>query len=187
MSFVSDYTFHAQTRIGNSCAISQRNVQDVAFANYMLTNFKPNCPMNNAIEFATAQPAINFTGSHQIGIGGCNIDESSELFMNDLTKHKCKISLLQRPYLTVPYLGRGTSNANMESQLQQGELANNRKSINPSSEVSHLNYRKTPLIPSIQATITNPANLIEGEAAEGWIRGGVPVRQLIRDKEYSLN
>ena len=73
----------------------------------------------------------------------------------------------------------------MESQIQQSEMGNNRKSINPSSEVSHLNYRQTPLIASIQTSITNPANLIEGVADKGWIRGGIPARQLTRDKEYT--
>jgi hypothetical protein len=48
-----------------------------------------------------------------------------------------------------------------------------------------MTYRNTPMIPSLHATISNPANLIEGVAAEGWIRGGVPSRELTRDKEYS--
>ena len=93
----------------------------------MLTNFQPSCPLNNVIDFATSQPAINFTGSHKIGIGGCNVDESSVLSITGLTRNKDKISLLQRPYLTVPYLGRGKSNATMESQIQQSEISNNRK------------------------------------------------------------
>ena len=186
MYYESDYTFNNQTRIGgDSCDSSQRNIQDMNAANYMLTNFQPSCPLNNVIDFATKQPAINFTGSHKIGIGGCNVDESSILSITSLTRDKDKISLLQRPYLTVPYLGRGKSNAMMESQIQQSEISNNRKSVNPSSEVSHLSYRQTPLISSIQSTITNPANLIESDAASGWIRGGIPVRQMTRDSEYA--
>ena len=77
--------------------------------------------------------------------------------------------------------------SDLESQLQQGELANNRKTINPSTEVSYLNYSQTPLIPSLKSTVTNPANLVESVAAEGWIRGGIPVRQLTRDQEYVQN
>lgn len=185
MSIVTDYTFNNLTRIGeDTCDLSQRNMQDVSAANYLLTNFRPQCPMSSAVDFATAQPAINFTGSNQVGIGGCNIDDNSQILITDLTRGKCKIDLLQRPYLTVPYLGRGKSNAILESQLQQGELANNRKSINPSTEVSHMNYSQTPLIPSLKSTVTNPANLVESVAAEGWIRGGIPVRQLTRDQEY---
>ena len=141
--------------------------------------------MTDAVEFATSQPSINFTGSHQVGIGGCNIDQNSQLSLTDLTRSKCRISLYQRPFLTVPYLGRGKSDAVLESQLQQGELANNRKSINPSSEVSHMGYRNTPMIPSLKATVQNPANLVEGIAADGWIRGGVPSRELTRDQDYA--
>jgi len=188
MSSVFDYTFNTLTRIGDdSCDLSQRNMQDVSAANYLLTNFRPQCSMQNAVDFATAQPAVNFKGSNQVGIGGCNIDDNSQILITDLSRGKCKIDLLQRPYVTVPYLGRGKSNANLESQLQQGELANNRKTINPSTEVSYLNYSQTPLIPSLKSTVTNPANLVESVAAEGWIRGGVPVRQLTRDQEYVQN
>ena len=34
-------------------------------------------------------------------------------------------------------------------------------------------------------TITNPANLCESSAANGWIRGGLPSRELTRDKDYA--
>ena len=37
-------------------------------ATYILNNFKPACPMDNSIEFATSQLDVNFTGSHQVGI-----------------------------------------------------------------------------------------------------------------------
>ena len=40
------------------------------------------------------------------------------------------------------------------------------------------------MIPTLQATIQNPANLVEGVAAEGWIRGGLPSRELTRDQDY---
>lgn len=185
MAYVSDYTFYNNTRIGDdACDLSQRNIQNAGAANYLLTNFRPACPMGDAVSFATSQPNVNFTGSHQVGIGGCNIDDNSKLHIADLTKDRCRISLYQRPFATVPYLGRGQSNPVLEAQLQQGELANNRKTINPSSEVSYMNYSCTPMLPSLKASITNPANLVEGAAAEGWIRGGVPTRELTRDQDY---
>ena len=40
------------------------------------------------------------------------------------------------------------------------------------------------LVPSLKATIQNPANLVEGVANEGWIRGGLPSRELTRDMDY---
>ena len=42
----------------------------------------------------------------------------------------------------------------------------------------------TPLLPSVQATIQNPHNLVEGVAAAGWIRGGLPSRELTRDQDF---
>jgi hypothetical protein len=186
MASVYDYTFNSTTRIGDDkCDLSQRNVQNAQAANYMLDQFRPACPMTKAVDFATSQLNVNFTGSHQVGIGGCNIDENSALSMSKLSKPACRISLFQRPFATVPYLGRGESNPVLESQIQQGELIDNKKSVNPSSEVCYTAYSNTPMIPSLQATIANPANLVEGVAAEGWIRGGVPSRELTRDKDYA--
>mgnify|MGYP003631350241 FL=1 len=186
MASVYDYTFNSTTRIGDDkCDLSQRNVQNAQASTYMLDQFRPACPMTNAVDFAVSQLNVNFNGSHQVGIGGCNIDENSALSMSQLSKPACRISLFQRPFATVPYLGRGKSNPVLESQIQQGDLVNNKKSVNPSSEVCYAAYSNTPMIPSLQATIANPANLVEGVAAEGWIRGGVPSRELTRDKDYA--
>ena len=43
---------------------------------------------------------------------------------------------------------------------------------------------EVPLIPSVAATIQNPANLVEGVAAEGWVRGGVPTKDMTRQNDY---
>ena len=112
---------------------------------------------------------------------------NSKIFLTDITKSVNKLSLCERPFLTVPYLGRGKSDAVLESQLQQGELIGEKKSVSQLSEMSYENYHRVPLIPSLQATISNPQNLVEGVAADGWIRGGLPSRELSRDKEYDDN
>ena len=73
-------------------------------------------------------------------------------------------------------MGRGQSNPYLESQLQQGDYMTNKRSINLLSEQTmSTNY---PLIPSIASTITNPANLVEGVAADGWVRGGATTRDM---------
>ena len=185
MSTVYDYTFYQPARLNDDQTDqSQRTLQNSQYATYMLDQFRPACPMRSAVDFATSQININFTGSKQVGIGGCNIDENSLLSITDMTKPRCRISLMQRPFVTVPYLGRGRSDVILEAQMQQGDLANNRKSINPSSEVSYIQYSNTPMIASLQATVSNPANLIESEAADGWIRGGLASRELAKDKGY---
>ena len=182
---LSKNSFYNNSRIGDdSCDKSQENIQNSNYSQYMLTNFSTECPMTNAIDFAINQPNINYKGSHQVGLGGCNIDYNSDLLLNDITRAPCRISLFQRPFATVPYLGRGKSNPLLESQLQQGDLNLNKKSVNPSSEVCYMKYSNTPLIPPLKETIANPNNLVEDNAAKGWIRGGVPSRELTRGKEY---
>ena len=125
MSTISSYVFDNMDRIGDdNCSLSQRNVQNMKESNYMLENyFAADCRMEQPIVVATEQPNIFYNGSHQTGIGGCNIDENTVLRDGGGIMHpKCRISLLQRPFITVPYLGRGPGNSVLEAQLQQGEL-----------------------------------------------------------------
>ena len=189
MASVNDYTFFNMSRIGNdNCGLSQKNIQNAEAGNYLLTNFYPHTSMTSAIDLALTQPTINFSGCHQVGTGGCNVNANSELTIGTIQTHpKCRISLYERPFATVPYLGRGASHPLLESQLQQGDQITNKKSITNLSEKSHLNYRNTPMIPSLAATVTNPVNLIEGVAADGWIRGGLPSREMAKDQEYYNN
>jgi len=89
MASVHDYTFNNLARIGeDACDISQKNIQNSKQATYMLDNFRPACPMTSAIEFATSQPNVNYNGSHQVGINGCNIDENSELSITKIISNK---------------------------------------------------------------------------------------------------
>jgi hypothetical protein len=187
MASVHNYMFENMSRLGtDNCSLSQDNVQNLKQGNYLLTNYFSNdCTMQNPISLATNQPNVFFSGGHQTGAGGCNIDANSSLFHSDITKPACKISLMQRPFATVPFLGRGASNTVLESQLQQGDVVADKKSIATVTEETLVNVQTYPMIPSLHATVTNPANLIEGSAAEGWIRGGLPSREMVRDKDYT--
>ena len=187
MSLISDFKFERMSRIGNdSCDLSQRNVQNVKGSNYTLTNHNVgDCFMSKSIDVATSQPNVFYKGTHQMGLGGCNVDVNSDLSIGKIQTHpKCKLSLYQRPFLTIPYLGKGPHNPVLESKMVQGESAINRKSVNPLSERSYQPYMTTPMLPTLEATVSNPANLVEGVAAEGWIRGGLPSRELAKDQDY---
>ena len=89
---------------------------------------------------------------------------------------------MQRPYLTVPYLGKGNVDINQETFILQGEQQVNKKSINQHSEQSFMKYSNIPMIPSLQNSITDPSHIIEDDASRGWIRGGVASRELERDR-----
>lgn len=178
MSSVYDYTFNNITRIRqDDCDKSQTNIQNMNHATYMLDRFNPSSPSSNFVEFGTENNMI-YTGGHQIAQGGSNINSNSKLLRGVISKPKCKITLIERPYMTVPYLGRGKRNIATESDILQGNLQTNKKSINPSSEIDYGGLHYTPLLPSVKTTITNPRNLVEGAAHKDWVRGGVASRFL---------
>jgi hypothetical protein len=188
MASIYNYTFDGMSRLGDDrCYVTEKEKQNSQFGTYRTTNyFVNNCGLIKPLEFATSQPNIFVNGGYgNSGAGGCNIDSDSKLKIGSI-QHKtgCKVNLFSRPFATVPYLGRGPSNPVAESKLQQGHFDTTTKSCNGLMEKSHIEYRHYPLIPSIQATITNPHNLVEGVAEEGWIKGGLPTRDLIRDQDY---
>ena len=182
------YTFNNLTRIEqDNCAKSERDIQNQNQGSYLTKNyFAKYCGMNTPINFATNQPSMFcVSGPHtSVGVGGCNVDTDTNLKIGRIqTQPKCSISLQKRQFLTVPYLGRGPSKPVVESKLLQGSYSGDKKSCKNLTEKS-FNYDRVDLIPSIKASIQNPHNLIEGVAAEGWIRGGLPSRELSRDNDY---
>jgi len=185
MANTYSYTFDSPSRIGlDECNKSQTDIQNVASCNYSTQNyFASDCTMKNAKALATTQPGIMYNGGYNSGAGGCNINESSMLQIGTIQTHpRCRIDLFQRPFATVPYLGRGSVNPVMEAQIQQGEQIVNKRSVNNLSEKSYIKYHQTPLLPSVQEKIKN--STIESDASQGWIRGGVPSRELTRDADY---
>lgn len=187
MAFVTNFTFDNLSRIGDDvCYQDQETVQNIQACNYTLQNyFADDCTMRKPIDLATTQPGIMYNGPSGVGSGGCVVDASSKLLLGGLVTHpRCKIDLFQRPFATVPYLGRGSVDSILESQIQQGELLTNKRSVTRLPEKSYLKYTSTPLLSDIKDRVTNPAYCVEGVASEGWIRGGVPSRELTRDREY---
>lgn len=187
MASVSDYTFNNMSRLSsdNSC-ISQNTIQNTESCNYLLQDFKQvDCTMSKAKQLATSQPGIIFNGGYGVSQGGCNIDDSSNLLIGTVqTKPKTRLDLFQRPFATVPYLGRGSVDPLIESQMIQGESVTSRRSITHIGEKSHLKYRTVPLIPEVKKNIQNVELMIESVADEGWVRGGLPSRELTRDAEF---
>ena len=64
----------------------------------------------------------------------------------------------------------------------QGGYTGDKKSCKILMEKTH--KINQDLVPSLKASIQNPANLCEATAADGWIRGGLPSRELSRDQDY---
>jgi hypothetical protein len=179
-NYISDYSFNNITRIGSDC-LDNNTIQNTDAMNYTLKNFFSS-DGDQSIVLATSQPCVNYKGCKNISE---NIDVSSNLLIGSVQCHpRCHISLFQRPFSTVPYLGRGSVCAVLESQIQQGDYVTNRKSISQLTEKSYIKYSNTPLLPQLRGTITNPDNCVEESANSNFIRGGLPSRELTRDRDY---
>lgn len=188
MSKMFDFNFNNMTHLNNDeCCVNQRNIQSVNNGNYVMTNyFNTDCTLKAPLDLATSQPNIFIKGGNQVGIGGCNVDDNSKILRGEEldSEDKHKILLEERPYLTVPYMGRGKVDSATESLLLQGEFNSSRKTANYLSEKDYTEFNY-PLIKPIAATVTNSQNLIESDASKSWIRGGAPSRDLLRSKNNS--
>lgn len=179
-----DRLFDNISRIGfDSADMTNRHKQNVESANYVLENYMGYNSVTSAVKLSTQQPNVFMSGSSGGGINRNNIDIDSMLQLTKLSKGPERNVYQERMFSSVPYLGKGPSNVDIEAHIMNGDLNINRKSMDPNSEVSQINHIYYPLIPSLEARMNNPANSVEGVAAEGWIRGGIPSRILNRERE----
>lgn len=186
MSSVYNYMFENLSRVGDDVVtLSEQNQMNTKFGSYNTTNFfsNSNC-MKQPIYLSTNQPSVFVNGGkNSVGLNGCAVDQDNTLrIQTTQTNIKGRINLFTRPFLTVPYLGRGVPSVEEESRLKQGDSVSNRKTITGLSEESHKNPEEYPLIDSVRHTVTNPNNLVESVADKDWIRGGISSREFNREQ-----
>ena len=177
------YIFDSMSRIGNDhTAVDQRHLQNMNNTNYRLENFYPACPMNKAKDFALNQPNVFYKGGGEGGIKGCEIDTNNELKYTHISRPACKLTLNSRPFLTVPYLGKGLGDSDTEFMLRTGENALNKKTVNPLMENDFTGHKNYPLIEPLENAVNNSAYKIEEDAMSGWNRAGISARNFARDQ-----
>jgi len=185
MSNMYPYTFDNMTRIGHdSCYTDQKDIQNSGYGNYVLQNYFANdCTMMKPIELATSQPAIMYNGGFgNLAVNGCNVDQSSKLLIGSIqTNNACKISLFQRPFVTCPFLGRGSVCPVLESNILQGEQIINKKSVNPLSEKNNYPTQTTPLLQTTKDRMDNYSTAIYANEQNGFYRGGMSVKNYYND------
>ena len=142
------------------------------------------CEAPTVLETSLQQPnIIHKDGYGWTSMNGCNIDNDSKLRnAKNLTNKRCINQLLERPFKTIPYMGRGMGNICIESKLLPSEDTFQNKSCNNLSGI-YID-RFIPQIPCIRNTIQNPKNIIPEDNDKTWVRGGQPSRQVIRNKNY---
>lgn len=143
------------------------------------------CGIPNVIETAVENPMIQFRDG--FGITECYMDDHSQLRIGKTKKNpKCPNQLFTRPYKTVPYMGRGSGDTSVESHIRVGEDTLIQKQCNTLSGITipNVDPHQMPMIPHLKHNIQNAQHIIPHDALEGWVRGGAPSRQIVRDIEY---
>jgi hypothetical protein len=190
MTTTNDYMFNNLGRIGaDTVDNTQRNLANTRYANYMLNDQFSTLNSTTHINFATQQPSINFRGTGGgAGVPGIAIDYDSLLTIKtDQERAFERLQLNQRPFMTIPYLGRGSVNPVLESQMLIGEYIGEKKSDKTIMDKGFINYNDYPLMDDVKERITNPAYSVEEAALNGWTRGGASSRDMANDRSISTN
>lgn len=179
MSSFSNFTFNNFDRISNDTTDNtQHNLQNTKFANYSLSSYFSESITNDNIKFATQQPNMMINGTtYGTGLNGDIVDYDSFLnIKKEQERPLDKLSLNQRMFLTIPYLGRGSCDTDAESQLQQGANITDKKSISTVMDKSFLEYTMLPSDSKMNKRVSDFN--VEESALDGWIRGGGTSRNL---------
>jgi hypothetical protein len=169
-----NYNFHHLGRISNDPTdITQRNISNNHFLDYSLSNYYQN-HSDSYVKFATNQPSVPFSGIvNGNGLNPSVVDYESLLLLKPEQEREFeKVQLFQRPFATVPYLGKGSCDPTVESRLQQGEMVSGMKSVSTIMEQSFTNYSLYPVDNNMEKRTTDPSYTVEESALNGWVRGG---------------
>ena len=111
----------------DKCQLTFREKQSESPGLYSLNQYREcRCGIPTVIETASANHDIHFRDGY--GVSECFVDEASELRIGQTKKNpRCPNQLFTRPYATIPYMGRGSGNSYLESQLLPGEQTKERK------------------------------------------------------------
>ena len=190
MASVSSYSFNNMARLGeDSTDKTQRTVSNTRFANYTLSNYFSQNLSDDHVKFAIPQQTMNFNGQvYGSGLNGMVVDIDSMLNLKKENERPLeKLQLFERPFLTVPYLGRGSCDPSLESQLQQGELVSDKKSVSTIMDKSFTGYSLYPTDDKMDERVKNPAFTVEEAAMNGWVRGGASTREMSGDAALKKN
>ncbi len=162
----------------DGCEVAQQYEDSTGPGNYFTTNLTPQQQAAQQVEL----PNPTMLGREGFGYNNAAIDDDSRLRANPVQEGRlrCPLHVQSRPFSTVPYMGRGRLNADVESGLIYSEFARVERPCGTVTE-TFFEGQFVPLVPHLAQHIQNPANLVPEVAANGWARSGIPTRQYVRD------
>jgi len=159
------------------CGINSYYQQSVGPGNSYVMNLVPDATKVNPL----AVDQLQIYPREGYGYNNKSIDIDSIIRNQpEFKNNRCNIRAQARPFLSVPYMGTGRGNTDVESLLLRSEQVRQGKECGTVTEET-FEGQYTPLIPVVKDNIQNPKNLVTEVAAAGWIRGGLPTRAYIRD------
>jgi hypothetical protein len=160
------------------CSYNHEYRESVGPGRYAVTYLVPD--RAKTVPQALSNPTVLATEGY--GIDQQDIDKDSVLRNAPVLegRSRCPLRVQSRPFATVPYMANGRGNQELESRLQQSEFVRTGKECGTVTE-AFFATQFTPLIPHLLANVQNPRNLVPEVAANGWIHGGIPSRQYVRD------
>lgn len=169
----------------DKCFLDAKTKQSLTHGYYNIQNYNDKqCAIPNVKCIADQQPDLYYKdGYGSVGMNGCIVDADSMAKNGILmTNMRCKNQLFEPPYLTTPYMARGLGDSCIEDSLLEGEDTSQKRQCNTLSEITIDNFF-TPLMPSVKSS-QEPKHLVQEMSDKGWVRGGVPSRQIIRNINY---
>jgi hypothetical protein len=179
--------FTKASLLSDPVAVDLDVIQSQGPGYYVMENmYGCGCELKDARDVQLSQPMINFEGGKGwIGEKGCLVDVDSKLRedKDQLTDKRYIRQLIERPHLTTANLVKGYFDVDVESVIRPGNFASEDRACNSLSGVTIGNYF-TPMIPKLQDEVQNPVHIIPEDSMQSWVRGGLPSRQMQRNKDY---
>ena len=159
------------------CGIDQYFKQSVGPGQCTTTNLVPDAKGVNPL----AVQEYMMYAREGFGLNNASIDSDSVLRNQpEFKSNRCLVRAQARPFLSVPYMGGGRGNPDVESLLLHSEQVREGKECGTITEMG-FDGVFTPMIPNLKENIQKSDNLITEDASPGWVRGGLPSRAYIRD------
>lgn len=134
----------------------------------------------NYMKTALSEKDVNFKTGF-----GFNMSNTEKYVPAKVSVHKGDCNqLFTRPFLTIPYMGKGQLNVDSESNLKSGDNGRTTKTCNNLSGLDMTDYHMVPLVKNIKDNIQNPIHYIPEMSEACWPRGGLDTNQVKLDNDY---